>query len=135
MNGSKKGLVLLCVLMTGTLLFLFQSQQASDSPISSISAPLIERSNQPEETTRNLSSQQEMKEQEDNKTEIEKRERKENFVFVKTHKCGTSTLVSMFYLYGVRRRSNFVLQRNSKNEGIHELDFSSANTRYSPRTG
>ena len=34
---------------------------------------------------------------------------KENsFLFLKTHKCGTSTLVNMFYLFGIRRRLNFV---------------------------
>ena len=35
---------------------------------------------------------------------------KKNLMFVKTHKCGTSTLVDVFYLWGVRRRLNFVLQ-------------------------
>ena len=36
---------------------------------------------------------------------------KENsFLFLKTHKCGTSTLVNMFYLFGIRRRLNFVTQ-------------------------
>ena len=34
---------------------------------------------------------------------------KENsFLFLKTHKCGTSTLVNMLYLFGIRRRLNFV---------------------------
>ena len=33
-----------------------------------------------------------------------------NFLFIKTHKCGTSTLVNMFYLFGIRRRLNFVTQ-------------------------
>ena len=32
-----------------------------------------------------------------------------NFMFVKTHKCGTSTLVNVFYLYGARNKLNFVL--------------------------
>ena len=35
---------------------------------------------------------------------------KKNLMFLKTHKCGTSTLVNMFYLFGLRRRLNFVLQ-------------------------
>ena len=34
---------------------------------------------------------------------------KTNILFVKTHKCGTSTLVNMFYLYGIRRKLNFVV--------------------------
>ena len=33
-----------------------------------------------------------------------------NFLFIKTHKCGTSTLVNMFYLFGIRRKLNFVTQ-------------------------
>ena len=35
--------------------------------------------------------------------------KKQNLMFIKTHKCGTSTLVNTFYLYGVRRRLNFVI--------------------------
>ena len=34
---------------------------------------------------------------------------KKNLMFVKTHKCGTSTLVNVFYLNGVRKKLNFVL--------------------------
>ncbi|XP_063675051.1 galactosylceramide sulfotransferase-like [Bolinopsis microptera] len=34
----------------------------------------------------------------------------DSFLFIKTHKCGTSTLVNMFYLFGLRRRLNFVTQ-------------------------
>lgn len=34
---------------------------------------------------------------------------RKNLMFIKTHKCGTSTLVDMFYLFGVRRRWNFVM--------------------------
>ena len=34
---------------------------------------------------------------------------KKNLMFVKTHKCGTSTLVDVFYLRGVRHRLNFVM--------------------------
>ena len=34
---------------------------------------------------------------------------KSNLLFVKTHKCGTTTLVNMFYLYGIRRKLNFVM--------------------------
>ena len=34
----------------------------------------------------------------------------ENIFFLKTHKCGTSTLVNALYLYGVRRRLNFVTE-------------------------
>jgi len=34
---------------------------------------------------------------------------KSNLLFVKTHKCGTSTLVNMLFLYGIRRKLNFVL--------------------------
>ena len=34
---------------------------------------------------------------------------KSNLLFVKTHKCGTSTLVNTFYLYGIRRKLNFVI--------------------------
>ena len=33
---------------------------------------------------------------------------KMNLMFIKTHKCGTSTLVDVFYLRGVRKRLNFV---------------------------
>ena len=38
---------------------------------------------------------------------------KKNLMFIKTHKCGTSTLVDTFYLFGVRRKLNFVLNPNS----------------------
>jgi hypothetical protein len=34
---------------------------------------------------------------------------KKNLMFIKTHKCGTSTLVDVFYLRGVRQRLNFVM--------------------------
>ena len=34
---------------------------------------------------------------------------KKNLMFVKTHKCGTSTLVDVFYLRGVRYKLNFVM--------------------------
>ena len=34
---------------------------------------------------------------------------KSNLFFVKTHKCGTSTMVNIFYLYGIQRKLNFVL--------------------------
>ena len=34
---------------------------------------------------------------------------KKNLMFIKTHKCGTSTLVDVFYLQGVRKRLNFVM--------------------------
>ena len=35
---------------------------------------------------------------------------KYNLMFLKTHKTGTSTLVNVFYLYGIRRKLNFVLK-------------------------
>ena len=44
--------------------------------------------------------------------------RTKNLMFIKTHKCGTSTLVNAFYLAGVRRKLNYVVQRS------HELKFS-----------
>jgi len=34
---------------------------------------------------------------------------KSNLFFVKTHKCGTSTMVNIFYLYGIQRKLNFVI--------------------------
>ncbi|XP_063689082.1 galactosylceramide sulfotransferase-like [Bolinopsis microptera] len=34
---------------------------------------------------------------------------KNNLMFIKTHKCGTSTVTDVFYLRGVRKRLNFVL--------------------------
>lgn len=34
---------------------------------------------------------------------------KNKLMFLKTHKCGTSSLVSILYLYGIRRNLNFVL--------------------------
>ena len=45
---------------------------------------------------------------------------KKNLMFIKTHKCGTSTLVNVFYLYGVRHRSNFALQPYKHN--INSID-------------
>ena len=44
------------------------------------------------------------------KTVSEKLPVKENILFLKTHKCGTSSMVNIFYLYGVRRRLNFVME-------------------------
>ena len=41
--------------------------------------------------------------------QVEKGKR-ENLLFLKTHKCGTSSMVNIFYLWAVRRRKNFVLQ-------------------------
>ena len=49
--------------------------------------------------------------------------RKENFMFIKTYKCGTSSLVNVFYLLGVRRRLNFVIQRGGR---AHTLDLEEA---------
>ncbi|XP_063683618.1 galactosylceramide sulfotransferase-like isoform X2 [Bolinopsis microptera] len=49
---------------------------------------------------------------------------KKNLMFIKTHKCGTSTIVDVFYLRGVRRRLNFVMnpyQHNLKNLDGHLL--------------
>ena len=41
--------------------------------------------------------------------EVRQIEVKRNLMFIKTHKCGTSTLVDVFYLKGVRDRLNFVM--------------------------
>ena len=38
---------------------------------------------------------------------------KKNLMFIRTHKCGTSTLVNVFYLFGIRRRLNFVMNSES----------------------
>ena len=46
------------------------------------------------------------------KNDSKQRSLKKNLMFVKTHKCGTSTLVDVFYLLGVRRRLNFVMHPN-----------------------
>ena len=43
---------------------------------------------------------------------------KMNLMFIKTHKCGTSTLVDVFYLQGVRKRLNFVMYPYQ-----HQLDL------------
>ena len=43
---------------------------------------------------------------------------KNNLMFIKTHKCGTSTLVDVFYLRGVRKRLNFVMYPYQ-----HQLDL------------
>lgn len=45
----------------------------------------------------------------ENRTDLGGPIRKENLMFVKTHKCGTSTLVNLFYLLGIRKRLNFVM--------------------------
>ena len=57
-------------------------------------------------TTKNSTMQLNLKEGDN---DSKQRSLKKNFMFVKTHKCGTSTLVDVFYLLGVRRRLNFVL--------------------------
>ena len=47
---------------------------------------------------------------------------KENsFLFLKTHKCGTSTLVNMFYLFGIRRRLNFVTNPWTRQLNLNKL--------------
>ena len=43
-----------------------------------------------------------------------------NFLFLKTHKCGTSTLVNMLYLFGIRRRLNFVTNPWSRQLDIEQ---------------
>ena len=50
--------------------------------------------------------------------------RKKNFMFIKTHKCGTSSLVNVFYLLGVRRKLNFVIQRGDR---AHNIQLEMAN--------
>ena len=57
----------------------------------------------------------------DLKGEIEQKpgkaaETKRNLMFIKTHKCGTSSLVNVFYLFGVRRRLNYVIQREKSHQ-------------------
>ena len=44
---------------------------------------------------------------------------KSNLMFVKTHKCGTSSLVNIFYLYGIRRRLNFSLKPYKHHLGLN----------------
>ena len=46
---------------------------------------------------------------------------KRNLMFAKTHKCGTSTLVNTFYLVGVRRRLNFIIQYKQSAKHITSL--------------
>ena len=40
----------------------------------------------------------------------DEKEAQKNLMFIKTHKTGSSTLGGMFYLYGIKRRLNFVLK-------------------------
>ena len=35
---------------------------------------------------------------------------KTNILFLKTHKCGTSSMVNLFFLFGIRRKLNFVVE-------------------------
>ena len=35
---------------------------------------------------------------------------KTNILFLKTHKCGTSSMVNLFFLFGIRRKLNFVIE-------------------------
>lgn len=36
------------------------------------------------------------------------RGKEDNLLFLKTHKCGTSSIVNLFYVYGMKRKLNFV---------------------------
>ena len=46
---------------------------------------------------------------------------KKNLMFLKTHKCGTSSLVNIFYLRGVRKKLNFVVQPDQHQLQLTEL--------------
>ncbi|XP_063688821.1 galactosylceramide sulfotransferase-like [Bolinopsis microptera] len=48
---------------------------------------------------------------------------KKNLMFIRTHKCGTSTLVDVFYLRGVRKRLNFFMVPYERD--INTLDYRS----------
>ena len=49
---------------------------------------------------------------------------RKNLVFIKSHKCGTSTIVSILYLAGVRRRANFLVEYlESTAKGEHKLKW------------
>ena len=48
---------------------------------------------------------------------------KKNLMFIKTHKCGTSTLVDVFYLFGVRRKLNFVMFPSSHQLELLNVEF------------
>ena len=47
---------------------------------------------------------------------------KKNLMFLKTHKCGTSSLVNIFYLRGVRKKLNFVVQPDQHQLQLTELN-------------
>ena len=69
-------------------------------------------------------SNQEDRSQEDSNHDIDKSldiVHKTNLMFIKTHKCGTSTLVNPFYLKGVRERLNYVIHTGGK----HQLNLNS----------
>ena len=48
---------------------------------------------------------------------------KKNLMFLKTHKCGTSSLVNIFYLRGVRKKLNFVVQPDQHQLHLAELNL------------
>ena len=132
MKGSVKISSVFCVILTGTLLLLFQTQNNKGEDSSSDPLYIATTSNHIQtlatlETPENMAEWEQastVSEQEMKDFKHKNIDNKENLMFIKTHKCGTSTLVNTFYLYGVRHRSNFVFQTiHGTTDAVHQLEL------------
>ena len=124
-SGSKLRYVVYIMLVTSVVFLMFElandkgkSARISEKVSNLVSLPIINISVTSEavvsDTSDNVistvsdSDQQFQSKDRSSSSHSEQILIKKNLMFIKTHKCGTSTLVDVFYLRGVRKRLNFV---------------------------
>ena len=131
---SKLGYVMYIILITCVVFLMFElanekgkrvgiSETVSNlvsSPIINISVSEAVVSDTSENVISTLSDSDQQFESKDRSSSSHSEQilTKKNLMFIKTHKCGTSTLVDVFYLQGVRKRLNFVMYPYQ-----HQLDL------------
>ena len=131
---SKLGYVMYIILITCVVFLMFElanekgkragiSETVSNlvsSPIINISVSEAVVSDTSENVISTLSDSDQQFESKDKPSSSHSEQilTKKNLMFIKTHKCGTSTLVDVFYLRGVRKRLNFVMYPYQ-----HQLDL------------
>ena len=132
--GSKLGYVVYIILVTCLVFLMFELANEkgkrlgiSDTGSYLVSSPIINISVSEDvisDTSENVistlrdSDQQFQSKDRSSSSHSEQILTKKNLMFIKTHKCGTSTLVDVFYLQGVRKRLNFVMYPYQ-----HQLDL------------
>ena len=66
-------------------------------------------------------------------TDLQNASIKNNLMFIKTHKTGSSTLGGLFYLYGIKKKFNFVLFPYTN--GLGDIEVKDIDRLLPPRNG